>query len=240
VPGLTAAVALMAVALLTGCANATPAPGALERPGQLSGSPSLSAPGSSRPGAMGRPGQLSGSPSPSCPATGVRLEFDEVEAAMGLRALGVHLINCGRSKYRVNGYPAVSLLDEKRAVLKVRVLRGITDISGAIPNWEGPPRPVTLKPGEHATALLVWRNTYDDIRNPSVNAPLVKVAPLADRPAQILPLAGGMDLGSTGRLGTSPWRKFPAPDTTATSTPREVPATPTATSAAPTTPPPLP
>ncbi|MET0426765.1 MAG: DUF4232 domain-containing protein [Actinoplanes sp.] len=236
VPGPAAAlvtVALVTVALVTGCANAAPAPSPLERPGQISSSPPTIPHASTIP-------TRSASPSPTCPATGVRLEFDQVDAAMGLRALGVRLINCGRSTYRVDGYPSVHLLDEQETVLKVRVLRGITDISISIPDWDGPPRPVSLRPGEHATAILVWRNTYDDTRKPPVNAPLVKVAPLAGRPAQVLPLEGGIDLGSTGRLGTSPWRKLPDPNATATSTPRETPASPPVTSATPTAPPPLP
>ena len=61
---------------------------------------------------------------------------------MGLRALGLNLINCGRKPYRVNGYPAVHALDERRLRLDVRVLKGVTEIAGPIPDWTGPPRPV--------------------------------------------------------------------------------------------------
>jgi hypothetical protein len=36
-------------------------------------------------------------------------------------------------------------------------------------------------------------------------------APAAGRPAQVLAVQDGIDLGSTGRLGVSPWRPSPAP-----------------------------
>jgi Protein of unknown function (DUF4232) len=132
---------------------------------------------------------------------------------MGLRALGVHLINCGRKPYRMNGYPAVHALDEHRSKLNVRVLNGVTEIAGALPTWSGPPRPVVLKPGQRATAVVVWRNTYDNISRPPVDAPYLDMAPAAGRPAQVLAPEGGIDLGSTGRLGVSPWRLTPAPKT---------------------------
>lgn len=133
---------------------------------------------------------------------------------MGLRALDMNLINCGRKAYRVNGYPAVHALDQQRSTLGVRVLHGVTEIAGAIPDWSGPPRPFVLKPGERATAVVVWRNTYDNISRPPVNAPYLEAAPAAGRPAQVLAVRNGIDLGSTGRLGVSPWRPSPAPTTT--------------------------
>ena len=146
---------------------------------------------------------------PACPPAGVLVRTDGGDAAMGLRVLGISLENCGSAPYRVHGYPAVRALDEKRAVLPVRALRGITDITIAIPDHTGAPRPVTLQPGEHARAVVVWRNTYDDPTHPPVEARFLQVAPAAGRPAQILAPQSGLDLGSTGRLGVSPWRRSP-------------------------------
>jgi Protein of unknown function (DUF4232) len=174
-------------------------------------------------------------PTPSAPATcppsGARLELGETDAAMGLRALGIDLINCGGEPYRVNGYPVVHVLDERRATLSVRVLHGVTAIAGPIPDWTGAPRPVVLKPGERATAVIVWRNTYDNISRPPVYAPYLTVAPAARRPAQVLAPKDRIDLGSTGRLGVSPWRPSPAPQPTRppTTSPTTPPATATAT-----------
>lgn len=88
-----------------------------------------------------------------------------------------------------------------RGRLDVRILDGVT---GALPNLDGPPRPVVLRPGERATAVLAWRNTYNDAREPPVQVPFLEIAPAA-RPAQVLEPDGPLDLGSTGRIGVSPW-----------------------------------
>jgi hypothetical protein len=164
----------------------------------------------------------------ACPPSGVRLELGGVDAAMGLRALGVYLVNCGREAYRVNGYPAVHALDEQRSTLDVRVLDGVTEIAGSLPGWAGAPRPVVLSPGERAAAVVVWRNTYDNISKPPVDAPYLEVAPTAGRPAQVLAPQGGIDLGSTGRLGVSPWRQSRTPATRQPSNPPTTPTVPLA------------
>lgn len=46
-----------------------------------------------------------------CPSSGVRMLPDLVEAAMGLRAMGVTLTNCGEKTYTLKGYPSIQLLD---------------------------------------------------------------------------------------------------------------------------------
>ncbi|WP_275407291.1 DUF4232 domain-containing protein [Actinoplanes cyaneus] len=155
---------------------------------------------------------MAASPPPSaaaCPPEGVRVAVGDGDAAAGLRVLGVTLTNCGRGTYRVDGYPVVRSLDEDRAVLDVNVLKGVEEITGSVPDWSGPPKPVTLKPGQRATTVVAWRNTYDDIRNGPVTVKYLEVAPLAGRPAQVIAPDGGLDLGSTGRIGVSPWRLDP-------------------------------
>ena len=146
------------------------------------------------------------SPPPTCPASGIRVEADGIDAAMGLRALSVYLVNCGHKTYRVAGYPSVQALDKSKKPLKIKVLHGVTEIAGPLPSASGPARPVTLKPGQRASFVVVWRNTYDDIRQPPVTAPYLKIAPAVGRAAQVIAPAGGLDLGSTGRLGISPWK----------------------------------
>jgi hypothetical protein len=207
---------LTVAALLGGCASTRSAVNAAAPPGRPIATPAVS--GSATPTASGSATPAASAPgtsSPSavaCPPSGVRLDLGGIDAAMGLRALGLNLINCGRKPYRVNGYPAVHALDKERSTLDVRVLHGVTEISGSIPDWSGPPRPFVLEPGERATAVVVWRNTYDNISRPPVDAPYLEVAPAAGRrPAQVLAPQGGIDLGSTGRLGVSPWRPSPAP-----------------------------
>ena len=143
---------------------------------------------------------------PTCPPEGVLLQAGVADAAMGLRALGITLLNCGDRDYRVDGYPVVVALDKDHRTLDIKVLHGTTDIAGPIPEWNGPPNPITLGPGREAECVVVWRNTYDDIRQPPVTAPYLRMAPVAGRPARVLTPRDPLDLGSTGRLGVSPWR----------------------------------
>jgi hypothetical protein len=205
--GLRRVVPSAAVVLLVGCAapGTTPAPAGVRSP----------VPSSSRPGSP---------PAPRCPAQGVRLEPDRGDAAAGLRVLGVRLVNCGARTYRLNGYPAVRALDEHRAPLDIRILEGVTEILGPGGPWGAPPGPVVLRPGQRARAVVAWRNTYDDIRKPPVDATFLRIEPLAGRPAQTIEPEAGLDLGSTGRLGVGPWQ--PLPDDAAAPATRATPSAP--------------
>ncbi|MDG5802178.1 DUF4232 domain-containing protein [Streptomyces ossamyceticus] len=147
----------------------------------------------------------SAAPTDACPSSGVRMLPGLVEAATGLRAMTVTLTNCGSEPYTVNGYPSVQVLDEDREPVDVRVLRGPEEITTGVP--DPGPHEVTLKPGESATTSLVWRNTVTEADVPAVNAPYLRVATAKGRPAQVLVPDGGMDLGTTGRLGTGAWTK---------------------------------
>jgi hypothetical protein len=145
-------------------------------------------------------------PPPTCPPEGVLLQSGETDGAAGLRALGITLLNCGHQTYRVDGYPVIQALDKDHRKVALKVLHGVTEIAGPIPDWNGPPNPITLEPGRQAECVVVWRNTYDDIRHPPVNAPYLEMAPAAGRPTQVLMPDAALDLGSTGRLGVGPWR----------------------------------
>jgi hypothetical protein len=142
---------------------------------------------------------------------------------MGLRVLGITLVNCGPRTYRLNGYPAVRTLDDDRTALKVRVLHGVKEIIGSAMPWDGPPEPVVLKPGQQAGMAVAWRNTYNDIRKPPVTVKFLAIAPLAGRPSQTIEPAGGLDLGSTGRIGVSAWSVLSAGDATGSPTGPPVP-----------------
>ncbi|WP_329336526.1 DUF4232 domain-containing protein [Streptomyces sp. NBC_01352] len=139
----------------------------------------------------------------TCPASGVDVTVDEGDAAMGLRVVGLWLRNCGTADYHVEGYPRLTLLDEDREPVEgVRVLKGSGDITSSVTGAEDPPRPVTLKPGERARAVLVWRNTTEAGLE-AVNAPFVRVhAKAGAAPATVTP---HLDLGTTGKLGVGPW-----------------------------------
>ncbi|MFF9619887.1 DUF4232 domain-containing protein [Streptomyces griseosporeus] len=141
-----------------------------------------------------------------CPRSGVRVYADQGDAAMGLRAVGLHLENCGTGVYRLDGYPELRLLGEDRTpVTGVRVQHGGDGISSGT-GADATPVPLALKPGEAARATLTWRNTTGS--GDPVNAPYVRVhaKPGAD-PVTVTP---ELDLGTTGRLGVGAWQRADA------------------------------
>ncbi|MDI6515019.1 DUF4232 domain-containing protein [Streptomyces coelicoflavus] len=142
-------------------------------------------------------------PAGSCPASGLRLTADQGDAAMGLRVVGLHLENCGSRAYALEGYPVVQLIDaEHRPVDGVEILRGTDGIPMAGGDG-GPPRPVTLRPGESAVSGLAWRNTTEF--GEAVNVPYVRVrAEAGSAPVMVAP---HLDLGTTGELGVRAWQK---------------------------------
>lgn len=139
-----------------------------------------------------------------CPASGFRLTADDGDAAMGLRVVGLHLQNCGTRAREVNGYPLLELLDESRKpVAGIDVLRGGGDIASVGGDFDAPPQPVVLKPGEAGFARLMWRNTTG--AGTAVNAPYVRVR--TESGGQPMTVTPELDLGTTGKLGVSAWTK---------------------------------
>jgi hypothetical protein len=134
---------------------------------------------------------------PACPASGLLLRVGEVSGAMGLRALGIELVNCGTRPYAVQGYPDVRILDVDGRPLDLQVFHGGSAIA-AVESVDAPPLPVTVKPGASAWATVLWRTTARD----GVD---LQVAPLPGRPWLTVRPGGGIDLGDTGRLGVGPW-----------------------------------
>ncbi|MFH0174028.1 DUF4232 domain-containing protein [Streptomyces cacaoi] len=140
-----------------------------------------------------------------CPPSGIRVSADDGDAAMGLRVVGLILENCGDRDYTVDGYPQVSLLDEDHEPIDgVKIFKGSGGIS-TVTGFDDPPRPVALKPGERASAGLMWRNTTGF--GTAVDVPYVRVRAKSDAaPVMVTP---HLDLGTTGKLGVSPWRSTP-------------------------------
>lgn len=141
----------------------------------------------------------------ACPAPGVLMSIGNVDAAMGLRALTVSMTNCGEQAFAVNGYPVVRLLDDDRKPLDVQVALGTKAIT-ADPALATDPEPVTLAPGQTATAVVVWRNLVTDPTVVATTGRYLEVAPVTGAPAQTVTPRGGVDLGNTGRLGVGPWK----------------------------------
>ncbi|MFJ8822980.1 DUF4232 domain-containing protein [Streptomyces sp. NPDC102467] len=141
-----------------------------------------------------------------CPDSGMRITAGDANAAMGLRALTVTLTNCGEAALQLYGYPRLKLAEKDGTPVDgVRVIEGTEDITTAQPD-AGPAR-LTLRPAEAAVTVLVWHNTYDDTTNPPVTVDRVTVDPQLGRGTQTLVPDPALDLGSTGRLGTTAWRK---------------------------------
>ncbi|MFF2197528.1 DUF4232 domain-containing protein [Streptomyces sp. NPDC058157] len=138
-----------------------------------------------------------------CPPSGIRVTADDGDAAMGLRVVGLHLENCGKRDYALDGYPLLELLDTNRSPVQgVRIVQG----SGGITTGTGfdePARPVVLKPGESALSGLMWRNTTGS--GDAVDVPYVRVraVPGAD-PVVVTP---HLDLGTTGLLAVRAWTR---------------------------------
>ncbi|GLW96733.1 DUF4232 domain-containing protein [Microtetraspora sp. NBRC 16547] len=142
---------------------------------------------------------------PPCPESGVVITTGEVDAAMGLRALSIEMVNCGDHRYRVKGFPSIRVLDPDRRPLDVKVGNGTSSIA-LIDGYDTKPMSVTLKPGEKAVAGLVWRNTMTD---PTVTATIgsyLEIAPVDGEPPQTVPQY--VDLGNTGKLGVTAWARL--------------------------------
>lgn len=154
------------------------------------------------------PAELS---APPCPDSGVLVRVGVEDAAMGLRVVNLDLTNCGEDPVTIEGYPSLRVLDADGAELDVRIGQGSSGIAD-VPEFDNPPVPVILRPGDEALSGIMWKNTNDD---PSVE-PLVG-AQLEIRPARgwdwqdVKPgtTAGietlHIDLGTTGALGVRAW-----------------------------------
>lgn len=146
----------------------------------------------------------------ACPSTGWRIDAGEPEAAMGLRALALTLVNCSQEVRSVSGYPRLQLLDAARdPVAGVRILDGTNEISTGLRGADVRPGTLRLAPGEAAAATVAWRNTTD-AGPPAVNAPYLVVRVTADSPGVVF--TPEVDLGTTGRVGVSPWFRKADPE----------------------------
>ncbi|MHC3391192.1 DUF4232 domain-containing protein [Streptomyces lavendulocolor] len=205
---LRAGAALLALAALAvGCDDET---GDAALPERITASPVSTAPpaapappGGGAPEAPGTPGARPA----GCPASGVRVEAGTTEAAMGLRALGLVLHNCGAEPFRVSGYPVVAVLGERGEALAVTVREGSDVDSTARPST------FLLAPGRRARASAVWRNTVTRTDVVATNGTHLRVTPGAGAAAQtVAPADGGpLDLGNTGTLEVTPWKPYDTP-----------------------------
>lgn len=136
-----------------------------------------------------------------CPASGLRFVTDEGDAAMGLRAMGLDVVNCGDRARELDGYPAITVLDGSGAPFpEVRTVEG-TDKVFMAPEDPGPQR-LTLAPGESAHASLYWRMHAED-------GVYLRVAPEQGEATATIRPSYPLDIGPDNILGTTAWRPSP-------------------------------
>jgi hypothetical protein len=154
--------------------------------------------GSARP-----PGAAKASES-ACPPSGVFVRKGQGDAAMGLRTLGIDLINCGGTPVTLNGHPHITLLDGDGASIPASVRNGSGGVSG-VESFDRRPAPLTVLPGGSATASILWRNLVTDGTRPATTAPSITVVAKPGMPAVRVD-GMNVDLGNTTKVGVSPWR----------------------------------
>ncbi|MFB9410241.1 DUF4232 domain-containing protein [Dactylosporangium matsuzakiense] len=175
-------VPLMGLLLLTACA----------RPDQ---------PGATQP-TPGRTASVSAVPSEdvteaACPPGGLKVTAERGDAAAGYREMSLFLANCGPVTVTVNGRPDIVVLGKDRDVQDIAVVASV--------HYNPSPHPIVLKPGTRTSAVMSWRNTYDDISKPPVVGVYLSVAATPGVPRQLVKPPSSLDLGSTGRLEVSAW-----------------------------------
>ncbi|MFB6871399.1 DUF4232 domain-containing protein [Streptomyces sp. NPDC056323] len=156
-------------------------------------------------GVSGRPGAQGPAPTPTvpagCPSSGVVVDMGEVEAALGHRAVGLTLTNCGSKPYRVHGYPSVRALDEAGDPLPVPVNPGSSYMG-----TDRGPKEVMLKPGRTVRSLLAWVSTPTG--GDLIEGDALEIAPAPGLEGRTFPLKGS-DVRLLDELNMTAWRTTP-------------------------------
>jgi hypothetical protein len=163
--------------------------------------PAPARPVQSHPAPSRSPSVFPGTPTPTC-VDGLSVTVGGFDAAMGLRALGIRLTNCGSRAYRVRGEPAVRLLDAERKPFDITV--NAAEAPQLPDQYQGSAPEVVLAPGESAAAIVLWRNTLTDYTTATMGTYL-EIVPGPGRAPQLLTEEGPYDTGNTARLRVSHW-----------------------------------
>jgi len=125
-----------------------------------------------------------------------------VDAALGLRAVTVSVVNCGNEARTVVGYPGVRVLGADGEPYDVTVHLGAS-VTTAID--DPAPSRITLEPGARAESVLAWRNTVTSVTEPAVRGTALEVTPTKGAGPQSVAVV--VDLGNTGKLDVTAWRR---------------------------------
>ncbi|WP_413759556.1 DUF4232 domain-containing protein [Streptomyces sp. MMBL 11-3] len=177
----------------------SPTPTPTRGPVEVAPSPEGTGPSPSPPFGTAEPSTaVSGLQTEGCPKSGLRFAADQGDAAMGLRAMGLDVTNCGDEPRKLDGYPAVTVLDAAGDPFPgVRTVRGTDQVSMAPEDPD--PRPITLAPGESAHAALYWRMHNTD------GVYLRVAARQGDATVTVQP-PNPLDIGPENVLGTTAWQ----------------------------------
>ncbi|MCD0450020.1 DUF4232 domain-containing protein [Actinocorallia sp. API 0066] len=146
---------------------------------------------------------------PPCPPSGFQLREGGANAAMGLRVVQIDLHNCGTEPITLNGYPELTLLDAQGAELKVDVGHGSNGVA-TVEAFDVPPKPVTVARRSTASASILWRNLVEGGESLRADRVVVTPAPKLE-PRRVDGL--NIDLGTTRKVGVSPWTLTHVPQT---------------------------
>ncbi|MGW3090223.1 DUF4232 domain-containing protein [Streptomyces sp. NPDC001108] len=133
-----------------------------------------------------------------CPSSGVVVDMGEVEPALGHRAVGLTLTNCGSKPYPVHGYPSVRALDEAGDPLPVKVNPGSSYMG-----TDRGPQQVVLEPGRKMYALLAWVSTPTG--GDLIEGDALEIAPAPGLEPRVFPLEGS-DVRLLDELNMTAWR----------------------------------
>ncbi|MFJ7943578.1 DUF4232 domain-containing protein [Streptomyces sp. NPDC096354] len=196
---------------LSGCAGLfvpagegepAPAPSVSQTPGRVHAEKLQPGDLSSSPPATGDVPSPASPPSAAaradCPSSGLVVDMGEVEAALGHRAVGLTLTNCGNKPYRVDGYPSVRVLDDEGEPLPVKVNPG-SSYMGTDPG----PKEIMLKPGKSLHSLVAWVSTATG--GDLIEGDALEIAPAPGLEARTFPLEGS-DVRLLDELNMTAWR----------------------------------
>ncbi|GAB3662127.1 DUF4232 domain-containing protein [Glycomyces tarimensis] len=136
----------------------------------------------------------------ACTEEGFQITITEPSAAMGIRAVGIDLVNCGAEAIEVNGYPVVEVL-HGGATIEVEVHEGSGQLT------DPGPTAITVEPGGSVSAGMLWRNKVESA-DPAdvVNATALAMTYAEGAPTIVVTPSYPIDLGTTRYLEVTAWR----------------------------------
>ena len=136
----------------------------------------------------------------ACPEPGFSITTGEPNAAMGIRAISIELVNCGDEAIEVNGYPVVQVL-HNGAPIEVEVNQGSDQLTDPGPTH------IVVEPGESVSAGMLWRNKVES-SDPAdvVDATELVMSYAEDAPTIVVEPMYSVDLGTTRYLEVTAWR----------------------------------